>query len=39
MAYGPHFYLQVLMLVLVMLFQPKNIQYFSAILFQKFEHH
>jgi len=37
--YGPYFYQQVLILVLVMLFEPKNIQYCSAILFQKFEHH
>jgi len=33
--YGPYFYQQ----VLIMFFEPENIQYFSAILSQKFEHH
>jgi len=31
--YGPYVYHRVLILVLVILFEPKSIQYFSAILF------
>jgi len=33
--YGPYLYQKVLILVLITLFEPKSIQYFSAILFCK----
>jgi len=36
--YGPYLYQKVSILVLVILFEPKSIEYFSAILFQKFKH-
>jgi len=36
--YGPYLYQKVLTLVLVILFEPKGIEYFSAILFQKVKH-
>jgi len=37
--YGPCLYQKVLILVLVILFESKSIQYYSAILLQKFKHH
>ena len=35
--YGPYLYQKVLILVLAILFEPRSIQYFSAILLQKFK--